>query len=313
LAWRARTLVGLAALTFAAVGVLWLLTEPRRLSAADLPAHLADTGNGEYLFRVGGCAACHAAPGKDQGAPTVLAGGLELDTPFGTFVVPNISPDPGDGIGAWSTLDFVNAMKFGTRPDGAHLYPAFPYPSFQRMTDEDLIDLKAYLDTLPKVGGKAPPHRLFFPFGVRRGIGLWNLVYARDTAFTPSPGEDAIVARGEYLVTGPGHCGECHTPRDAIGGPIAMRALSGAPLIDGSGVAVNITQDAQALGSWTAGDIVDLFVFGADPGGRVPGPLMAKILDTLRDLTPEDQEAIAAYLKSLPPIASPYIRKASRD
>ena len=310
---RVRLLLGLSALALAAAVLFFGLTAPRRISAAELPAHRPDAKNGEYLFHIGGCAACHAAPGKEQTAPTTLAGGLELNSPFGSFVVPNISPDPDDGIGKWSTVDFVNAMKFGTRPDGEHLYPAFPYTSFQHMTDADLIDLKAYLDTLPKVRGKPPPHRLFFPFNIRRGVGLWDRLYANDAGFMPRPGEDAATARGEYLVTGPGHCGECHTPRNLIGGPITSQALSGAALPTGGGVALNLTQAPDALGSWSTDDIVDLIQFGATPDGRVLGPVMAEVIDQLRQLTPDDQQAIAAYLKSLPAIASPYVRKPAQN
>src|SRR5258706_327470 len=118
----------------AGFAAFWILTSSHQVSAAGLPAHVADVKNGEYLFHAGGCASCHVSPDTDKAAPTELAGGLKLDSPFGIFFVPNISPDPDYGIGKWTTVDFVNAMKFGTAPDGSNLYPAFPYPSYQHMT-----------------------------------------------------------------------------------------------------------------------------------------------------------------------------------
>ena len=146
------------------------------MPASALPAHAPDLANGEYMFTAGGCAECHAAPlkkcddlkTKDKDA---LAGGRCLKTPFGIFNVPNISPGQGDRHRQLETLDFVNAMKRGIAPDGEHLYPAFPYASYQRMSYEDLIDLKAYLDTLPAVKNEVPPHELAFPFNIRRGLG----------------------------------------------------------------------------------------------------------------------------------------------
>src|SRR6185312_5458480 len=153
--------------------------------ASALPAHAPDLANGKYMFTVGGCAECHAVPLKKcddlkTKEKDVLAGGRCLKTPFGVFHVPNISPDKETGIGNWTTVDFVNAMKHGIGPGGEHLYPAFPYSSYQRMTYEDLIDLKAYLDTLPAVKNEVPPHELSFPFNIRRGLGFTELGNYRD-------------------------------------------------------------------------------------------------------------------------------------
>jgi hypothetical protein len=162
----------LFALAVAGAIVFYLLTMPRTVPASELPAHTSDLANGEYMFTVGGCAECHAEPlGKCKDLKTKdkqrLSGGRCLKTPFGTFNVPNISPDNETGIGNWNTLDFVNAMKRGIAPGGVHLYPAFPYTSYQRMTYEDLIDLKAYLDTLPAVKHTTAPHELTFPYNIR--------------------------------------------------------------------------------------------------------------------------------------------------
>jgi mono/diheme cytochrome c family protein len=199
----------LFALAIAGAIVFYLLTMPKTVPASELPAHTPDVANGEYIFTAGGCAECHAEPlakckdtkVKDK---THLAGGRCLKTPFGVFNVPNISPDRETGIGNWSTLDFVNAMKRGIGPDGEHLYPAFPYTSYQRMTYEDLIDLKAYLDTLPAVKHKTPPHELAFPYNIRRGLGLWQLLYVDGKTFAPDTKASDELNRGAYLVEGPG-------------------------------------------------------------------------------------------------------------
>ena len=230
----------LFALAIAGAIVFYLLTMPKTVPASELPAHTPDVANGEYIFTAGGCAECHAAPlakckdtkVKDK---TRLAGGRCLKTPFGVFNVPNISPDKETGIGNWSTLDFVNAMKRGIGPGGEHLYPAFPYTSYQRMTYEDLIDLKAYLDTLPAVKQKTPPHELAFPYNIRRGLGLWQLLYVDGKTFTPDTKASDELNRGAYLVEGPGHCGECHSPRNSLGGIIQSQAFAGARNPEGKG------------------------------------------------------------------------------
>ena len=210
-----RVLLALLVLAVAGGAIFFVLTMPRTIPASALPAHEPNVKNGEYMFIVGGCAECHAEPLKKCNSAktkdkTALTGGRCLNTPFGVFNVPNISPDKESGIGTWSTIDFVNAMKMGIAPGGEHLYPAFPYNSYQRMTYEDLIDLKAYLDTLPAVKHKTPPHELAFPYNIRRGLGLWQLLYVDGKTFTPDTKATDELNRGAYLVEGPGHCGECH-------------------------------------------------------------------------------------------------------
>ena len=183
--------------------------------------------NGERIFYAGGCASCHAAPEAKGEDKLKLAGGLELNTPFGLFRVPNISPDPETGIGGWSTLDFVNAVMRGVSPGGAHFYPAFPYASYARMRIEDVIDLKAFMDTLPPVSNRVAGHELGFPFNIRRGVGLWKRLYLSDAPVLALADASEAVRRGQYLVEGPGHCGECHTSRDFDGraeeGAVARR------------------------------------------------------------------------------------------
>ncbi|MCB1498695.1 MAG: cytochrome c [Bauldia sp.] len=286
---------------------VWFLSAPRTFAAADLPDHAPDLANGEYLFWAGGCASCHAAPGASGDDRLKLAGGLVLKSDFGDFHVPNISPDPATGIGGWTTLDFVNAMKLGVGRDGEHLYPAFPYTSYQRMTFEDIIDLKGYLDTLPAVSNAVEETALAFPFNIRRGLGLWKLLYVDGKAFVPDAAADAAVNRGAYLTEGPGHCTQCHSPRNFFGGIVAERAYSGAPLAGGNGSAPNITPDKDSgIGSWSVSDIVGMMKTGFLPDFDVVGGDMAEVQKNLARLTAEDQEAMAAFLRTLPPISSQY-------
>jgi mono/diheme cytochrome c family protein len=291
-----RIVLVLLALALIGAGAFWLLTVPRVLSAADLPDHDPDLANGEYMFYAGGCAGCHAKPGA--GDPLNLAGGLALASPFGTFHVPNISPDPETGIGGWSTLDLVNAMQRGVSPSDHHLYPAFPYTSYQRMRVEDVIDLKAFLDTLQPVSNAVPPHELPFPFNIRRGLGLWKLLYLDGKHFEPDPAVDEAINRGAYLVQGPGHCGECHTPRDVFGGLQRGKWLSGAPAPDGKGKVPDIT--SAGLKDWSASDVAYALETGFTPDFDSLGSSMAEVVRNTAHLTAADREAIAAYLKSVP-------------
>lgn len=286
---------------------LWFLSAPRSFAAADLPDHEPDLANGEYMFWAGGCVSCHAAPGASGEDLLKLGGGLVLKSDFGDFNVPNISPDPATGIGGWTTLDFVNAMKWGVGRGGEHLYPAFPYTSYQRMTFEDVIDLKAYLDTLPAVTNTVAPTALAFPFNLRRGLGLWKLLYVDGAAFVPDAAATEAVNRGAYLTEGPGHCTQCHSPRNFYGGIIASLEYSGAPLTGGEGSAPNITTDeGTGIGTWSIGDIVGMMKTGFLPDFDVVGGDMAEVQKNLARLTAEDQEAMAGFLKTLPAIPSEY-------
>ena len=240
-----KLIVIVIVLAITGFGAFWLLTAPRTFAAADLPDHAPDVANGEYMFWAGGCASCHAAPGAPATTSHKLGGGLVLKTDFGDFHVPNISPDKATGIGDWSTLDLVNAMKRGVGKDGVHLYPAFPYTSYQHLTFEDIIDLKAYLDTLPAVDNAVPATRLPFPFSFRRGLGLWQLLYVNGETFVPDAAASDAVNRGAYLVKAAGHCTQCHCPRTFYGGIIESHAYSGAPLAAGEGSAPNITPDTD--------------------------------------------------------------------
>jgi len=296
-----RKLLILAALALlVGLASFWFLTTPQTVAASALPSHEPDLDNGRVMFMAGGCASCHA-PSKEE--RTKLGGGVALRSPFGTFYAPNIPPHPNDGIGRWSEADFVTAMTKGTSPDGRHYYPAFPYASYQRMTLGDLRDLYAYLQTLPSVAGKTRDHDLAFPFNIRRGLGLWKLLYLDGQPFAPDPSQSPQWNRGAYLVNGPGHCGECHSPRDLLGGLKAGQRLAGGPNPEGEGWVPNITQ--KGLAKWSAKDIEYLLETGELPKGDSVGGSMRDVVRNTSQLPSGDRAAMAAYLKSLPPAEGP--------
>ena len=294
-------------LALIAVGAIafYSLTAPVTVPASALPDHAADLDNGKVMFIAGGCAECHAKPAGacddlDIEDETVLVGGRCLKTDVGTFHVPNLSPDMETGIGKWTTLDFVTAMKRGVAPGGVHLYPAFPYTSYQRMTYEDLIDLKAYLDTLPAVRNRPPAHALRFPYNIRRGLGLFQRLYVDGKTFAPDPQASDEVNRGAYLALGPGHCVECHSSRNMLGGIVAAKAFAGARNPDGKGTVPNITPSKDGIGDWSEEDIAYLLETGSTPDFDVIGEAMVPVQENMERLTAEDREAIAAFLKTLP-------------
>lgn len=296
----ARALVVLGLLV-AAIGVaLYVLTAPSAWPHR-LESRTANLANGETMFHIGGCASCHAIPKQDDRRR--LGGGLALATPFGTFKVPNISPDARFGIGAWSEEAFANAMLRGVGPNGEHLYPAFPYTSYQRMSVDDVRDLFAFLKTLPAEAVASEPHALPFPFNIRRGLGLWKLLYLDGKAFTPDPAKSAVLNRGAYLVEGPGHCAECHSPRNFFGGIIADRRFAGGVDAEGKGWVPNITPHADGIPSWSTKDMEFFLESGLAPDGASVGDTMSDVISNTSKLTGEDRAAMAAYLKSLPPRA----------
>ncbi|WP_367715414.1 cytochrome c [Nitratireductor sp. GISD-1A_MAKvit] len=295
----------LSAALLAAFGgavAFWILTAPGSLEAGAARAQRAPNAErGEQVFWAGGCASCHARPDAEGDARLELAGGVELRSDFGTFVAPNISPHERDGIGTWSENDFANAMLHGVSPEGEHYYPAFPYPSYARMSLQDVSDLFAFIKTLPDVEGSAGEHRLSFPFTVRRGIGLWKLAFMREAPVVPL-GEEASEAqrRGQYLVEGAGHCGECHTPRNFAGGQLYDQWLAGAVSAEGEGVVPNVTPGEGGLDSWSVGDVAYYLETGFTPEFDSVGGAMVSVQKNMARLSTEDREAIAAYLKAVP-------------
>ncbi len=280
------------------LAAFWFLTIPATVPASALGAHTPDLINGREMYFAGGCASCHAVP--KQPDKTRLGGGLALNSSFGTFYVPNISSDPKDGIGAWTDAQFVTAMTKGTSPAGEHLYPAFPYTSYQHMRIDDLRDLFAYLKTLPPVSGKVRDHDLPFPFNIRRTLGLWKLLFLNGKPFEPEPSKSAQWNRGAYLVNGPGHCAECHSPRNALGGVIESLRFTGGPSPDGQGGVPNITQ--FKLKEWTEANIVETLESGMTADADRVGGNMVEVVRNTSQLTEADRRAIAAYIKSLPAV-----------
>lgn len=296
-----RALLGGVALLFAGAVAGWVLTAPETVPDDSVAADGGSAESGQAIFAIGGCASCHAENGAKGERKLVLAGGRSFVTEFGTFYAPNISPDSEAGIGAWRFVDFVNAMKHGVSPDGSHYYPAFPYTSYSRMKTEDLLDLWAYLKSLPVSAQPNTPHAVGFPFSIRRGLGLWKRLY-----LDPAPVVEVSMdlQRGRYLVEGPGHCGECHTPRSVIGGPDLSRWLAGGPNPDGEGTIPNLTPAGGDIASWTEADIAEYLKSGFTPDFDTAGGSMVEVVENTGSLSDDDRRAIARYLKAIPPVSA---------
>lgn len=295
-----RTLLAALFAAAAAFGVYWWLTAPAALALPAAP-RTPDLVNGQEVFNAGGCASCHAVP--NQGDRLRLGGGLAIGSPFGTFYAPNISPDTADGIGRWSEAQFVNAVLNGVSPDGAHYFPAFPYTSYHRAKIDDVRDLFAYLKTLPAVSGRVRDHDLPFPFNIRRNVGIWKWLFMDDKPFVADAARSAQWNRGAYLVNGFGHCAECHSPRNFLGGLVTAQRFAGGPSPEGEGWVPNITQ--KGIGDWSEKDIADFLETGDMPEGDSASGAMRPVIKNLAQLTSEDRAAMAAYLKSLPPVEGP--------
>lgn len=287
-----------AAAALAAYG--WLSAPAQRWAASATP-YTPDLANGETIFNAGGCSSCHAVPNQPE--RTRLGGGLAIPSPFGTFYAPNISPDPDDGIGRWSEADFVNAVMKGISPEGTHYFPAFPYTSYTHARVQDVRDLFAFLKTLPQVKGRVRDHDVPFPFNVRRNVGIWKLLFMDGGLFIPDQSRSPSWNRGAYLVNGFGHCAECHSPRNFLGGIIAAQRFAGGPNPEGEGWVPNITP--RGIGDWKQGDIADFLENGVTPDGDSAGGAMARVIKNTSQLKPADRAAIAEYLKSLPPVEGP--------
>ena len=305
-------LAGVAGFVVLTSPVTWSLTHPTR-DVAD--AGPADLDNGQRIFLAGDCATCHATPGQpDQ---TKLGGGRVLDTAFGRFHMPNISPDRVDGIGGWTLEQFTRAVREGVgpggiMPDGQNLYPSFPYTSYQRLNANDVRDMYAYIMSLPPVAGQVPGHELKFPYNIRRGIGVWRLAFldgqplpdAPATQTAPDP-HQAVLARGRYLVEGAGHCAECHSPRSVMGNVIADSRYGGGPTPDGHGHFPNISPDETGIGFWSVNAIANYLETGISPIGKKAGGDMEEVILNTAQLPREDRLAMAMYLKTVPAVDAP--------
>lgn len=293
----------LAALGVVGFGAFLLITAPDRQDSA-VWANLGepDLAHGREVFFAGGCTSCHAPAGATGDARLILSGGVPLKSDFGTFHAPNISSHPQAGIGAWTLAEFGDAMTRGVGREGEHLYPSFPYGSYVRMTPKDINDLYGFMKTLPASDAVAPPHELGFPFNQRVVLGGWKFLFFTDAPRVELADASDMVKRGQYLVEGPGHCGECHTPRNALGGFLSEKWLAGGPNPEGEGSIPNITPGSKSMGSWSEGDIVTYLESGFTPDYDSVGGSMVEVQKNMAELTAADREAIAAYLKAIPAV-----------
>tara|TARA_R110002096_G_scaffold8802_3_gene35750 strand:+ start:3369 stop:4259 length:891 start_codon:yes stop_codon:yes gene_type:complete len=276
----------------------WIITTPVPVVSDRFAGLTGDRDRGAQVYAAAGCSSCHAAPKAKGAQKDVLVGGLEFKTDFGTFIAPNISPSNA-GIGTWSVIDLANAMQAGISPEGTHYYPAFPYTSYAQMTAGDIVDLYAYLQTLPKSDVSSQPHHVGFPFNIRRGMGAWKLLFKSNAIAVDIDQSDPVLARGQYLVSGPGHCAACHTPRNILGGMVKSKWLAGGPNPDGVGRIPNLTP--QAL-KWSVDEIAEYLNSGFTPEFDTVGGTMVSVQENMAKLSHADRIAIATYLKAIPAV-----------
>jgi mono/diheme cytochrome c family protein len=272
-------------------------------SPAGVPAPLAPASlveRGAYLARAADCEACHTTQGGKS-----FAGGLGFNLPFGTLYSTNITPDKETGIGNYSDQDFLNAVHRGIRSDGARLYPAMPFASYTYMTDDDALAIKAYLFSLPPVHAPAPANTLTFPFNQRWAMGFWSAVFNRNSRFEPDTSKGPEWNRGAYLVEALAHCGECHTPRNLAFALDNRKKFAGA--VTAGWRAFNISSDrATGVGAWRDDDLISYLSIGHAAGhGTASGPMGEAVDHSFSQMTPEDIRAMVAYLRTVPPTASP--------
>ena len=279
-------------------GAFWLLTRPSTLPVDAFAGITGDAKRGEPVFWAAGCASCHMAEGATGDAELVLAGGQKFPSAFGTFIAPNISSDPTQGIGGWDLQSFANAITRGVSPDGQHYYPVLPYAAYNKMTLQDVADLKAFMDTLPPSTTPSLPHEVSFPFTIRRGLGLWKLLFVNLGWVIPGD-LPTRTARGRYIAEALAHCGECHTPRNSGGGLQRGAWLSGAPNPTAKGTIPNITPGKL---DWSEDEIVEYLTTGFTPDFDSVGGHMTHVVENMARLPESDRQAVAAYLRQVPAI-----------
>lgn len=305
--WSHRRKLTVWAVLIALLAGLWAAYFFRPMPippAPDLATLGASIEEGEYLAKIGNCAACHTRKGG-----TPFAGGAKFVTDFGTLYSSNITPDRETGIGTWSFADFYTAMKHGVRPDGTHLYPAFPYTFFANMTDRDIGSLYLYFAALHPLTSESPENEMDFPFSERGMLHFWNRMF-HDGDAARSESAQSISAqegakRGKYLVEAVAHCGACHTPRNSMGALDSRRQFQGGVYIDETArgthrpwSAPDITSGRRGLADWSAGDIAMYLSTGTNRHAVVHGP-MTEVFGSTEHLRAGDAAAIAAYLKTL--------------
>ena len=285
-----------------ACAIFWWLTIPAVVAANSLPAYTPNPANGLTTFNAGGCSSCHAVP--DQPDRLKLGGGLAITSPFGTFSFAEHLARSGRRHRAMERSRIRQRGAQGHRAVGRALFSGVSLcvlPACRRI--EDIRDLFAYLKTLAPVSGKVRDHDVPFPFNVRRNVGIWKFLFMDGKPFTPDPARSAQWNRGAYLVNGLGHCAECHSPRNFLGGIVAAQRFAGGPNPEGEGWVPNITQ--KRLGEWSAKDIAYFLETGQTPDGDTAGGSMARVIRNTSQLSAEDRAAMAEYIKSLPPVEGP--------
>lgn len=293
-----RVMRWLIFLGLVAAGGLYVLARPKPLPESAVAGLTGDPAKGELVFWAAGCASCHMAAEAKGAAELVLSGGQRFPSAFGTFIAPNISQDPEHGIGKWSLLDLANAITRGVSPKGEHYYPALPYASYAKMEMQDVADLYAFMKTLPADPTPSQPHELAFPFSMRETLGLWKLLFLSKDWVLPG-NLTPTAARGRYIAEALAHCGECHTPRNMLGGLDTSRWLGGAPNPSGDGKVPNITPDKL---KWAAADIVQYLTTGFTPEFDVVGGHMAHVVENMGRLPESDRLAVAEYILAVPSV-----------
>lgn len=302
--FKLRRSISFSLVILIVIGVVLLygLFVKKPAGPAPLDNYQASIEAGRYLAIVGNCASCHTVGGGEP-----YAGGVEFHTPFGLLYSTNISPDPETGIGNWSFEDFYISMKHGIRPDGANLYPAFPYTSFAKMSDDDIASLYLYLQTVDPVDQPARDNEMPFPFNQRITLTFWKALFHDASAMEGNPSESDEWNRGAYLVESVAHCGACHTPRNALGAERHDLALTGGVHMDRVKLggyrkwsAVNLTPADTGLAAWSADDIVNYLKHGQNKHTVIHGPMNKVVMGSTHHMADEDLRAIAVYLKGIP-------------
>jgi mono/diheme cytochrome c family protein len=293
-----RFLTSILGLGLIGVAGFLFLSYPSLPSMAAYESLSGDKIKGEQVFWTAGCASCHAVKDASGEAELVLAGGQEFASDFGTFVAPNISPDKTAGIGNWTLLQFATAVTQGVDDQGHHLYPALPYAAYNKMAPQDVADLWAFMQSLPPSATPSQPHKLGFPFNIRRSLGIWKRIFVT-TDWVIKGDLTPEQTRGRYIVEAEAHCGECHTPRNLLGGLKRDQWLSGAPNPDGKGRIPNITPGKL---SWSEDEIVEYLTSGFTPEFDSVGGSMAHVVSNMARLPESDRKAVAAYLKLVPAV-----------
>ena len=291
-----KTGLALALVAALGLGVFWWLSAPQPLTATDIPQHQPDVANGERLYHAAGCISCHQpSPDLANVEKTVPAGGAPFHTPAGTLY-------PETGIGKWSDLDFLNAVQRGISPEGRHLIPALPYTSYVHMKPGDVLDILAYLKTLPPVVSPERPAEITLQPLVRRGVGLWKQLAFDTSPWKPDPSQSESWNRGSYLVNGPGHCAECHTPRNAFMGLDTSQAFAGGPHPEGKGRVPSLVGLIERGRYKDAADLASALQYGEVMGyDKLSSGGMGQVQTNISKLPEDDIKAIGAYLASLKP------------